>query len=624
MFHVKQNKTFDVVVVGAGHAGVEAATMSSRLGMKTALVTFNKNDIGTLSCNPAMGGLGKGHLIREIDALGGLIGRSSDLSGIQFRVLNKTRGEAVQGPRAQIDRDKYRKNMLELLDREDINFILDEVTDIKISKEHNKKVIRGLTLRITGDIFCRSLVITTGTFLGGMIYRGKESWSAGRIGANPSIRLSNFFKLNEFKMLRLKTGTPPRLCGNSIIYKDCIIQRGDKIPEPFSFLTDKIKTKQIDCYITHTNQKTHKIIKDNLNNSPMFDGTIKSKGPRYCPSVEDKISRFSFKDSHQIFLEPETLDGTTIYPNGISTSLPKTIQDKFIYSIKGLENAVIKQHGYSIEYDCVDSIEIKKSFETKKISGLFLAGQINGTTGYEEAAAQGLMAGINAAYKILDKKSLVISRSQGYLGVLTSDLTKGGLIEPYRMFTSRAEYRLLLRADNADERLTDLGIKSGFIEKERKIKWLAKKSLLNKTYTLLNNLTASPQEYSHFNIKINQDGKKRTAFEILGYKDVTWKDLKKMWPEIEKLKTNQVIEKQIKANSFYERYSSRQKLEIEELEKDRYLKIDHNINFLSCSGLSNEVKEILNLHKPENIMEARQLPGMTPAAASILLRFIKK
>ena len=293
MFHVKQNKTFDVVVVGAGHAGVEAATMSSRLGMKTALVTFNKKDIGTLSCNPAMGGLGKGHLIREIDALGGLIGRSSDLSGIQFRVLNRTRGEAVQGPRAQIDRHKYKKNMLELLDRENIHFILDEVLDIKISTEYNQKTVKGLTLQVAGDILCRSLVITTGTFLGGMIYQGGESWPAGRIGAKPSIKLSNFFKLNEFKMLRLKTGTPPRLCGNSIIYKDCIEQKGDKVPEPFSFLTDKIKTKQINCYITHTNQKTHKIIKNNLNNSPMFDGSIKSKGPRYCPSVEDTINRFS-------------------------------------------------------------------------------------------------------------------------------------------------------------------------------------------------------------------------------------------------------------------------------------------------------------------------------------------
>ncbi len=624
MFHVKQNKTFDVVVVGAGHAGVEAATMSSRLGMKTALVTFNKKDIGTLSCNPAMGGLGKGHLIREIDALGGLIGRSSDLSGIQFRVLNRTRGEAVQGPRAQIDRHKYKKNMLELLDRENIHFILDEVLDIKISTEYNQKTVKGLTLQVAGDILCRSLVITTGTFLGGMIYQGGESWPAGRIGAKPSIKLSNFFKLNEFKMLRLKTGTPPRLCGNSIIYKDCIEQKGDKVPEPFSFLTDKIKTKQINCYITHTNQKTHKIIKNNLNNSPMFDGSIKSKGPRYCPSVEDKINRFSYKDSHQIFLEPETIDGTNIYPNGISTSLPKTIQDEFIFSIKGLENAVIKQYGYSIEYDCIDSIEIKKSFETKKIKGLFLAGQINGTTGYEEAAAQGLMAGINAAYKILEKKPLVISRSQGYLGVLTSDLTKGGLIEPYRMFTSRAEYRLLLRADNADERLTDLGIKSGFIEKDRKKKWLAKKSLLKKTYKLLNKLTASPQKYSRFNIKINQDGKKRSAFEILGYKEVSWKDLKSMWPELKNLKTDQVIEKQIKANSFYNRYSGKQNLEIEELEKDKYLKIDQKLDFMSCSGLSNEVKEILNYHKPENIMEARQLPGMTPAAASILLRFIKK
>ena len=624
MFHMKQNNIFDVLIVGAGHAGVEAAAASSRLGMKTGLITFSEKDIGTLSCNPAMGGLGKGHLIREIDALGGLIGKASDMSGIQFRVLNKTRGEAVQGPRAQIDRFQYIANMGKLINNENIELILDEVVDIKVSMNSGDKHITGLILKDKGSILCKSLIVTTGTFLGGIIHQGDVSWPAGRMGDKPSNELSDFFKSNNFKMLRLKTGTPPRLCGKSVNYNDCIKQKGDKTPESFSFMTDQIKKKQIYCYITHTNKKTHQIIKNNLHRSPLFDGTINSKGPRYCPSIEDKINKFASKESHQIFLEPESEKGTIIYPNGISTSLPKKIQKNFVRSIKGLENVKILQFGYSIEYDCIDSAEIDKSFETKKIKGLFLAGQINGTTGYEEAAAQGLLSGINAANKVLGKEAFVIERSQGYLGVLTSDLTRGGLVEPYRMFTSRAEYRLLLRADNADERLTDLGIKIGSVERERKKKWLQKKSLLTDTYKMLSKLTASPQQYSKYNIKINQDGRKRSAYEILGYKDVSWSHLKKMWPEIKKMKTNEIIERQIKINSFYDRYSDKQKLEIDELERDKSIKIDKKLNFMSCSGLSNEVKEILETHKPKNIGEAQQLPGMTPAAASILLRYIKR
>ena len=508
MFHVKQFISYDVIVIGAGHAGVEAATMASRLGAKTALITFKKDDIGTLSCNPAMGGLGKGHLIREIDAMGGLIGNASDLSGIQFRVLNRTRGTAVQGPRAQIDRLQYKENMYQLINNENIDIIFDEVIDVTLETKNNLKRINSVRLSEKGKIICKSLIVTTGTFLKGRIHQGKKNWSAGRMGANPSIKLANFFKDQKFKMLRLKTGTPPRLSSNSIDYNKCMIQYGDKKPEPFSFLRESIEKDQIACHITQTNARTHKIINDNLKNSPIFDGSVKSRGPRYCPSVEDKVFKFNSKDNHQIFLEPETLNNEVTYPNGISTSLPIKTQQEFLRTIRGLEKVEVLRFGYSIEYDCVDSIEIDQTFQTKKIEGLYLAGQINGTTGYEEAAAQGLLSGINAVLGINKKEGFVISRSQGYLGVLSSDLTKGGLIEPYRMFTSRAEYRILLRADNADERLTDLGIKLGTVENKRKAKWLSKKKVMAKAYEKLNELYASPQEYNRFQIKINQDGKK--------------------------------------------------------------------------------------------------------------------
>ena len=617
-------KTYDVLVIGAGHAGVEAAVASDRIGAKTGLISFKKSDLGVMSCNPAMGGLGKGHLIREIDAMGGVIGLASDHSGIQFRMLNRTRGAAVQGPRAQIDRDLYKNNMQEIIKNSGVDLVEGEVKNIISEKKSGTESIVGVETSTVGNLYCKKLIITTGTFLSGVIYRGREKWHAGRLNARPSFDLAKFFKNKKYQTYRLKTGTPPRLRADSINFNKCIVQEGDKKPVPFSFLTKSITSKQFPCFITHTNQNTHKIILENFQNSPLFDGSIVSRGPRYCPSIEDKVKRFEEREKHQIFLEPETRSGELIYPNGISTSLDENSQMNFLRTINGLENVIVEDFGYAVEYDCVDSNELELTYESKKIRGLYLAGQINGTTGYEEAAAQGLLAGINAARSLAKLSEIVIDRSQAYLGVLTSDLNKGGLVEPYRMFTSRAEYRLLLRADNADERLTDLAIKIGTAEKERKRIWSIKKKMIKKAVEKLRSLKTAPQNYAAAGLKINFDGKKRSAFSILVYKDSSWNIIESVWPDVKSLDLDSRTKKQIQTNAFYERYVGRQMLEIDELKKETELKLNHSIDFEKCSGLSNEIKEILRKNKPKSIGEARQLAGMTPAAASILLRFVKK